>query len=77
MVDLVVERLVRGQGHVEDAWRVGRFVAGRPQPVILKLRTLGEKVALLQSKGRLYADDCPGVLRGLRLYHDLSAAQLT
>ena len=62
---------------MEDAWRVGRFVAGRPRPVILKFRTVGEKVEVLQSKGQLYAANCPGELRGLRLYHDLSAAQLS
>ena len=61
---------------MEDAWRVGRFAADRPRPVILKFRTVGEKVELLQSKGQLYAANCPGELRGLRLYHDLSAAQL-
>ena len=69
--------LVGRRGHVEEAWWVGRFAADRPRPVILKFRTVGEKVAILQSKGRLYAADCPGELRGLRLYHDLSAAQLS
>ena len=72
-----MEALVGRGGHVEEAWRVGRFAADRPQPVILKFRTVGEKVAILKSKGRLYAADCPGGLRGLRLYHDLSAAQLS
>ena len=76
-VDCVVARLVGRRGHVEEAWRVGRFAAGRPRPVIIKCRTVGDKVALLQSKGQLYALDCPGDLQGLRLYHDLSAAQLT
>ena len=56
---------------------MGRFAAGRPRPVILKFRTLGEKVELLQSKGRLYAADCPRELQGMRIYHDLSAAQLS
>ena len=76
-VDLVVEALVGRRGHVEEAWRVGRFAADRPRPVILKFRTLGAKVEILKSKGQLYAANCPGVLRGLRLYHDLSAAQLS
>ena len=56
---------------------MGRFVADRQRPVILKFRTLGAKVEILQSKGQLYVADCPGVLRGLRLYHDLLAAQLS
>ena len=55
---------------------MGRFSADRPRPVILKCRTVGAKVEILQSKGQLYAADCPRELRGLRLYHDLSAAQL-
>ena len=76
-VGLVVERLVGRRGHVEEAWRVGRFAADQPWPVILKFRTLGEHVEFLQSKGQLYAADCPRELRGLRLYHDLSAAQLS
>ena len=75
-VGLVVERLVGRRGHVVEAWRVGRFAADRPRPVILKCRTVGAKVELLKSKGQLYAADCPRELRGLRLYHDLSAAQL-
>ena len=56
---------------------MGRFAAGRPRPVMLRCCTVGAKVAILESKGQLYADDCPGELRGLRLYHDLSAAQLS
>ena len=75
-VDRVVERLVGRRGHVAAAWRVGRFAAGRPRPVILACRTVGDKIELLKSKGQLYAVDAPGDLRGLRLYHDLSAAQL-
>ena len=75
-MDLIVEQLVGLRGHVAVAWRVGHFAVDRPRPVILACRTMGDKIALLKSKGRLYAVDCPGDLQGLRLYHDLSAAQL-
>ena len=62
---------------VADCWRVGRFMPGRPRPVILRFEGVGEKIAILRCKGRLYGDELGDCLRGLRLYHDLSPLQLS
>ena len=58
-VDLVVARLVGRGGHVVEAWRVGRFAAGRARPIILRFRGVGEKVEILRAKGQLYVANCP------------------
>ena len=74
---LVLETLVRRAVPVADCWRVGRFMQGRPRPVILRFAGVGEKIKVLCSKGRLYGNEVGGCLRGLRLCHDLSALQLS
>ena len=76
-VDLVTEALVGRAVWVAECWRVGRFSPGRPRPVILRFESLGEKIAFLRCKGQLYGTDFRDCLRGLRLYHDLSALQLS
>jgi hypothetical protein len=72
-----LEALVGRAVRVADCWRVGRFAPGRPRPVILRFEGLDEKIAVLRSKGQLYGNDVRDCLRGLRLYHDLSALQLS
>ena len=74
---LVLETLVGRAVPVADCWRVGRFAPGRPRPVILRFEGLGEKIAVLRCKGKLYGNDVGDCLRGLRLYHDLSPLQLS
>ena len=76
-VALVTEALVGRAVRVAECWRVGRFSPGRPRPVILRFEITGEKIAVLRCKGQLYGNDCRDCLRGLRLYHDLSALQLS
>lgn len=72
----VLEALVGHRTDVADCHRVGRFQPDRPRPVIVRFNKLAEKIDVLRGKGILYGGSCPEGLRGLRLYHDLSAGQL-
>ena len=72
----VVERLVGRAVPVADCVRVGRYNPDRPRPVILRFDRLEDKVAVLRAKSVVYTAACPADLQGLRVYHDLSAAQL-
>ena len=73
----VLAALVGRTVRVADCWRVGRYAPGRPRPVILRFDGLGAKVEVLRCKGQLYGDNVRDCLKGLRLYHDLSALQLS
>ena len=75
-VERVVERLVGRAVPVADCVRVGRYNPDRPRPVILRFDRLEDKVDVLRGKSVVYTAACPADLRGIRVYHDLSAAQL-
>ena len=68
--------LAGGPVRTRNCFRAGRFTPSRPRLVSIIFNDLATKVAVLRAKKKLYTDDCPPDLRGIRVYHDLSPIQL-
>ena len=75
-VGRLLEALVGRAVPASDMERVGRFSPDRPRPVVVRFAKVLDKVAVLGAKGALYGPSPPSTFEGVRIYHDLSGAQM-